>query len=175
MRASARQCSYKIKTRRKNIVKGFSLDGSVFCVKLCIGICLYAYIINLINAMKIDCKFVDKMVEFFKALGDQSRLKVIKILASDMEKRICVVDLAKKLGITQPAASQHLKILKNVGILSAKKEGYHVYYYINKHALKEWKKNGDKLFEAAFMETIIRKNRKCGAKNKQDAKNINKF
>jgi len=59
------------------------------------------------------------MESLCKALGDATRLKIIKILASHKDYRPCVNDLAKNLNITQPAASQHLKILKNVGLITS--------------------------------------------------------
>ena len=97
-------------------------------------------------------KIVKKMAECFKALGDPTRLMIIKLLASNMKDKICVVDLAKILGITQPAASQHIKILRNVGLLEPKKEGYHVYYYINKDVLRKYKKDFNLLYDLAFQK-----------------------
>lgn len=79
---------------------------------------------------------IEKTSEIFKAMGDPTRLRLIRLLASNMEDRLCVVDLAQKLNISQPAASQHLKILKNVGILYSKREGNRVFYYTNAESLK---------------------------------------
>ena len=95
---------------------------------------------------------VKKMSEVFKALGDPTRLRIIRMLASNMENNLCVVDLAKKLGVTQPAASQHIKVLKNVGILKPNRDGFHVYYSINTDVLNDYKKNIDELFKMAFMK-----------------------
>ena len=94
--------------------------------------------------------FVVRMSEFLKALGDPTRLRIIRMLASNMESDLCVVDLAKKLGITQPATSQHIKILKNVGLLKPDKRGFRVYYNINTNAMYGYKADMDKLFEMAF-------------------------
>ncbi|MCK5334485.1 MAG: winged helix-turn-helix transcriptional regulator [Candidatus Aenigmarchaeota archaeon] len=97
-------------------------------------------------------EIVKKMAECFKALGDPTRLMIIKLLASNMEDKICVVELAKMLDVTQPAASQHIKILRNVGLLEPKKEGYHVYYYINKDVLRAYKKDFNALYDMAFQK-----------------------
>lgn len=93
---------------------------------------------------------LDEISAMLKAIGDPSRLRIIKILASGMSNSICVSDLASKLNISQPAASQHIKILKNVGILEATKDGYRVYYSINTDVLKKHKAEMDTLFELAF-------------------------
>ena len=93
---------------------------------------------------------VRQMSEIFKALGDPTRLRIIRMLASKMEDDLCVVDLAKKLGITQPAASQHIRILKSVGILEPNRVGFRVYYNINTEVLNTYKESIDELFKMAF-------------------------
>jgi ArsR family transcriptional regulator len=90
------------------------------------------------------------MSDIFKALGDPTRLRIIRMLASKMEDKLCVVDLAKKLGITQPSASQHIKILKSVSILEPNRIGFHVYYSVNAEVLNSYKEDIDKLFKIVF-------------------------
>lgn len=93
---------------------------------------------------------VQYMAEVFKALGDPTRLRIIRMLASNMENNLCVADLAKKIGVSQPAASQHIKILKNIGILEANREGYRVFYNINVDTLTTHKSNIDEMFNLAM-------------------------
>ena len=90
------------------------------------------------------------MSEVFKALGDPTRLKIIRILASGMEKDLCVTELAKVLGIKQPAASQHIKVLKNVGILEPIRNGQRVQYTVNSDEMVKIKERMNELFELAF-------------------------
>jgi len=90
------------------------------------------------------------MAEVFKALGDQKRLMIIKMLASNSGETLCVTDVAKNLGITQPAATQHIRVLKNVGLLDENRKGYRVYYAINPGMMGEYKKEMDELFKKAF-------------------------
>ncbi len=96
--------------------------------------------------------FVLKMSEVFGALSDPTRLRIIRMLASNMESDLCVVELAKKVGISQPALSQHIRILKNVGILDGNRKGFRVYYNINTDVLKNYKADVDKLFKMAFVK-----------------------
>lgn len=93
---------------------------------------------------------VVKIAEIFKTFSDPTRLRLIRLLASNMETRTCVVDLAKKLGISQPAASQHIKILKNMRILYSKDERPRIYYYLNFPELKRQKQMIDEVYEMAF-------------------------
>ncbi|MGD9156594.1 MAG: metalloregulator ArsR/SmtB family transcription factor [Bacillota bacterium] len=93
-----------------------------------------------------------KMEEIFKVLGDETRLKIIKLLASNTLDSLCVTDLANKIGISQQAASQHIKLMKMTGFLEPKKKGLHVYYKINIDNLINFKKDIDTLFDMAFMK-----------------------
>lgn len=94
-------------------------------------------------------KGIHEVIEFFKALGDLSRLRLIRILSSSEENLYCVADLAKKLGITQPAVSQHLKVLRHIGLVSSSKMGFRVYYRINKEVLSGLKQATDSVCVAS--------------------------
>ncbi len=85
-----------------------------------------------------------------KAFGDQKRLLIIKMLASNMDEIHCVSDVAKALGITQPAASQHIRILKQIGVLKENRKGFRVYYTVDTAVLQEYKALLDDLFKKAF-------------------------
>ena len=61
-----------------------------------------------------------ELTVIFKALGDQNRFRIVKML----EKRpLCVCEIREVLGISQPAVSRHVNILKNAGLLEDKKVG----------------------------------------------------
>ena len=93
-----------------------------------------------------------EMIEIFKALSDPNRLRIIRMLASNMVNTLTVSELAEKLNITQPAASQHIKVLKNIRLLEPNKEGYRVYYQINLDVLTEIKKAIDTMFEMVYQK-----------------------
>ena len=92
-----------------------------------------------------------RMAELFKVLGDETRLKIIKLLASNTVDSLCVTDLAKQNGISQQAASQHI-MMKMAGILEPNKVGQHVYYKINLSNFRTMKQDMDQLFEMAFVQ-----------------------
>jgi DNA-binding transcriptional ArsR family regulator len=70
----------------------------------------------------------------FKALSDESRFKVVNLL---LTHDFCVGALAHHLKITEAAVSQHLKHLKEVGLVRGEKRGYWTHYMVDKSKLNE--------------------------------------
>ena len=66
--------------------------------------------------------------EMFKALADENRLKILKLLCGG-EKCACV--LLRDLRISQPTLSHHMRILCDSGIVAARKEGRWMHYSIS--------------------------------------------
>jgi ArsR family transcriptional regulator len=91
------------------------------------------------------------MVEVFRALGDLNRMKIIRILASNPDESVCVSELAGMLGITQSATSQHIRVLKSVGILVPRRIENKTYYAIDSAALKGYKDTINDMFQKAFV------------------------
>ena len=60
-----------------------------------------------------------------KALGEPMRLKIYQAL---LERKHCVRSLSKKLGISESAISQHMKVMKDAGLVYGEKFGYHTHY-----------------------------------------------
>ncbi len=89
----------------------------------------------------------NELVTFFKAMGDTARMQLVRMLASGMVNKVSVNELSERLDISQPAVSQHLKILNSIGILEPKKEGYHVFYYVNIEVLNKYKQKIDNMFD----------------------------
>lgn len=73
-------------------------------------------------------------IEIFKALGDSTRFKILKLLSSS-GNNLCVTAISKKIGISQPVISQHLKILKNAKIVNSNRIGYYIHYSINEKTI----------------------------------------
>ncbi|HOK80053.1 MAG TPA: metalloregulator ArsR/SmtB family transcription factor [bacterium] len=68
-----------------------------------------------------------KIKTFFKALANENRLRVIKMLENNC---LCVCEIKSVLGTSQPAVSRHLGILKRAGFLENVKNGEWVYYRV---------------------------------------------
>ena len=75
-----------------------------------------------------DMNSLDKSVNIFKALGDNTRLKIVEVLMSGEANVNSLVGL---LGMTQSAISHQLKILKLNGIIKSERKGKEVYYSLD--------------------------------------------
>jgi len=77
---------------------------------------------------------MDHYINLFKALSDQTRLRLVDLL---LTHDLCVGALANRLGISKPAVSQHLKILRKAGLVKGEKRGYWTHYTVEKNTLLE--------------------------------------
>ncbi|WP_374017562.1 metalloregulator ArsR/SmtB family transcription factor [Paenibacillus thiaminolyticus] len=68
---------------------------------------------------------IDMMADQFKLLGDKTRLNIISIL---LRQEACVCHLVEILKTTQPNISQHLRKLKDGGIVREERRGQWIYY-----------------------------------------------
>lgn len=64
-----------------------------------------------------------------KALGHPVRLGIALRLAA--EGGTCACDFAEIFGISQPAVSQHLKVLREAGLVKTRREGTQIYYSLD--------------------------------------------
>lgn len=79
-------------------------------------------------------KFEDDLSRLCKALGHPARVQIIKILAED---GACISgDLAEAIDLAPSTASEHLKILKEVGLVQGTIDGLKRCYCINREALE---------------------------------------
>lgn len=69
-----------------------------------------------------DVRHVSRL---FKALGDETRLKIVALLAHG---ELCVCHVEEALALSQPAVSRHLSVLRATGVVEAHRDGTWVYY-----------------------------------------------
>ena len=72
-------------------------------------------------------------ISILKVLADDTRLKLVQLL---LTHNFCVRALARKLQISEAAVSQHLKILRQAGLLVGEKKGYFMHYGVDREALR---------------------------------------
>ncbi|MCR5142327.1 MAG: metalloregulator ArsR/SmtB family transcription factor [Ruminococcus sp.] len=79
------------------------------------------------NAMPPDETLYD-LAEFFKVFGDTTRIRILYAL---LDNEMCVGDIAELLGLTQPACSHQLRVLKNNKLVRFRRDGKVVYYSLS--------------------------------------------
>jgi DNA-binding transcriptional ArsR family regulator len=101
-----------------------------------------------------DSAEVKELARLFKSLSDETRLRLLKLLAEQgPEGALCVGALAMGLGVTQSATSQHLAVLRAAGLVVDERRGYFVHYRLNYARLGRWREQlrtalGEELAEA---------------------------
>ena len=68
------------------------------------------------------------LAETFQTLSDPTRAKIVYSLLS---QELCTCDLAAIAGISEPAVSQHLKVLRNLRLIKSRREGKMVYHSLD--------------------------------------------
>ena len=76
----------------------------------------------------IDC------VEFCKALADDTRQQILVML---LEDEMCVSDIVEAFDMSQPTISHHLSVLKQLRLVTSRKDGKQVFYTINRDNVVE--------------------------------------
>ena len=75
-----------------------------------------------------------KTAELFKILSVDKRIEIVELLKKEA---MSVNALAEILEITQSAVSQHLRVLKGAGLVKDERQGYWIYYSLNKDVLEK--------------------------------------
>jgi DNA-binding transcriptional ArsR family regulator len=99
---------------------------------------------------------IEELAEIFKALSDPTRLRLVRLLNERAPGNhtsdecgggpLCVNALAHRLGVTQSAVSQHLRILRQAGLVRGERRGVFVHYLLDPDGLDKYR--------AALQETL---------------------
>lgn len=76
---------------------------------------------------------LDELAGFLRLIGNPLRLEILFCL---LQEPCCVCELAQKLNQRQPCISQHLMLLRKMGLVSTHKEGWNHLYFISSEKLK---------------------------------------
>jgi len=85
-----------------------------------------------------------KLAGIFKIFSVEARVRIIQALK---KRGMCVTELMSQLGISQESTSQHLRVLRDAGIVWFQKKGFHVYYSLDKQNNANIHKSISALFE----------------------------
>jgi ArsR family transcriptional regulator len=84
--------------------------------------------VEFVKNKMIDEDEVNKLAEFFKILGDTTRVKILYALD---QKEMCVCDIANVLNMSKSSISHQLGTLRRCGIVKCKKVGKEVFYTLD--------------------------------------------
>ena len=103
----------------------------------------------------------------WQALGDPTRRAIFERLA---KRPLAVVELAGVLPVSRPAVSQHLKVLKDAGLVVVSRNGARRIYHVNPKAVEAMRRYLDRLWDkalASFKELAEREEEKSDKGERQ--------
>lgn len=89
--------------------------------------------------------FHEKYALVFKALGDETRLKIVEMLSCG---ELCACNILESFQITQPTLSYHMKILTGCRIVNVRRDGPWMKYSLNREVLEEVRIFWDKIYKS---------------------------
>ena len=78
---------------------------------------------------RVDSETALELAEVFKVLGDQTRIKILSLLAA--EEELCVCDIAEALEMGQSAISHQLRVLRTARLVKFRKDGKEALYSLD--------------------------------------------
>ena len=88
-----------------------------------------------------------ELARLLKVLSVETRVRIVQLLKG---RALCVNALSVRLDVTQGAVSQHLRIMRDAGLVIDEKRGYHVHYRLNEETLAVWREEIDKLLDPIY-------------------------
>jgi ArsR family transcriptional regulator len=79
----------------------------------------------------------ERLAQALKALADPARLQVISLIRAAPGGEVCVADLVRELGLSQPTVSHHLRVLFDAGVLSRERRASWVWYSVADQRIDE--------------------------------------
>jgi len=86
-------------------------------------------LLNCMSTLDAMHQNFEKTARLLSIAGNEVRLKTLYLL--NMEKELCPCDLADILGMSVPAVSQHIRKMKDAGIIASRRDGQTLYYSLN--------------------------------------------
>ena len=90
-------------------------------------------LVEKIRALMPDKVLLSAVSEFFKIMGDSTRIRLLRALD---ESEMCLCDLSVLLNMTKSALSHQLKTLKEARLVKSRRNGKHVYYSLDDEHIK---------------------------------------
>lgn len=94
-------------------------------VEHCDFIHVHDEIVEAVQTHMPDTEELQDLADLFKVFGDSTRIRILYVL---FQSEMCVCDLAQTLNMTQSAISHQLRVLKQMKLVSNRREGKTVFY-----------------------------------------------
>jgi len=95
---------------------------------LCQADCVHPESVNRALTFLEQSPVYQDLAELFGALADSTRVKIVHAL---LHQELCSCDLASVVGISKSGASQHLRVLRSLRLVKARRAGKFVYYSLD--------------------------------------------
>ena len=99
-------------------------SGAELCAEQCVH---DAAVTRSRSRLKEDETYIG-LAELFGALADSTRAKIVHLL---LHEELCTCDIAAVLGISDSGVSQHLRVLRSLRLVKARRRGKFVYYSLD--------------------------------------------
>lgn len=90
---------------------------------------------DIVLSVKKQLPDVTKVAQIFKALADETRLKIAYALT--IEEELCVCDVSEVIGSSTATASHHLRFLRDLSLAKSRRKGKLVYYSLADYHVNE--------------------------------------
>ncbi|MBI2267283.1 MAG: winged helix-turn-helix transcriptional regulator [Armatimonadetes bacterium] len=84
-----------------------------------------------LQGTRVSEKDALRYARLFKALGDETRIEIVSLLAN-AGKELCACEIEAHFDLSQPTISHHLKILREAGVITAERQGLWIYFKLNR-------------------------------------------
>jgi ArsR family transcriptional regulator, lead/cadmium/zinc/bismuth-responsive transcriptional repressor len=106
----------------------FSYEAAPVAVDACDVFVADAERVARVRSALIGPREVDRLAEAFRALGDPTRVRILDALSHD---ELCVCDVATLIGLSESAVSHQLRLLRNLRLVRARRDGRMVFYSLD--------------------------------------------
>jgi ArsR family transcriptional regulator len=89
-------------------------------------------------------KTFDPDVRLLNALADPVRLSIVRQIAAQPDA-ICACDFTECCAVSQPTISHHLRVLREAGVLTSRREGTNILYEFAPDFTRRWASIGASL------------------------------
>jgi len=109
-----------------------------------------------------------ELARILKVLSVDTRVRIVCLLRGRV---LCVNALAARLGVTQGAVSQHLRVMRDARLVIDEKRGLYVHYRLNEETLAAWQAAIDQLLDPTYQASRKTKGTgQCAARKRNAAR-----